>query len=545
MKNQRLKMKIIIISLLMLICVRNNNCLFAISNNFKFVIDTVGIPRYNVLNEEINEAIYYTYNVFSYGSPVSLMGKVANQRWSNSKYGFWTKGGGTYKGSGTRGEYYMLGRNYSGTVIHNYYFPFDSIPTVSPEKWSFHTNPGALESWTAKGNYKYPEQLEYMKKTKLLFNDLSTKEKAMNPKYIKTYNLTASMIGLNKAKLDAASTWKTNGIIYIRRLISNVIWGAIFATPPMAADAKLKTEIEVNENFLLNENTDEIFIPIKYSGEVFNATGYANKTHVKKLNLRLYIDRKQVQEISGSKTMSVGNEYRLKVTRKEFPPNKTYSVKIKVDGYLHTEFAVDGLLQHQTEKTINLKIEEKRIIVVKSNDMQTLSKITDKWVVSPLAQTYEEFNQTNNRGFTEAGRHVAIKLKLNVPKTDIMDSKIYINSLEIKEKKIYNDPDMGTNIYAISFKVPEDLNTTLFGWYSLREKHGSYYNINPLEILSRKSPAHLIRFEYKYKGKNYQEQIKFDTLDSYMKNFNEIIKAGIINSTTIKDKKDMKEWIKK
>lgn len=45
----------------------------AISNNFKFVIDTVGIPRYNALNEEINEEVYYTYNVFSYSSPVALV----------------------------------------------------------------------------------------------------------------------------------------------------------------------------------------------------------------------------------------------------------------------------------------------------------------------------------------------------------------------------------------------------------------------------------------------------------------------------------------
>lgn len=543
MKNKYVKTTLII-TLLIGILFFSSNHSYALSTNFKFVIDTVGIPRYNVLNEEINEDVYYTYNVFSYGKPQALMGVVNNQRWSNSKYGFWTKGAGPYKGSGTRGEYNFLGRSYSGSTVHNYYFPFDSIPTVSPEKWSFYTNPGAAESWTDTGNYKYKEQLEFMKKSKLLFNDLSTAERAMNPAYIKTYNMSASSIGLSKAKLDASSTWKTNGVIYVRRLISGVIWGAIFATPPMAANAKFITAIESSNNFVLDEKTDEILIPIKYSGLVSNATGYADKKHVKKLNIKLYINNVEVQETSGSKTMSVGNEYMLKVTRKEFPPNETYSVKIIVDGYLHTEFAVDGLMQHQSQKTINLKVEEKMIVKVESNEMQNLSKITEKWVVSPLAQTYEEYINQNNKGFTEAGRYVAIKLNLNVPSIGITDTKVYINSEEVKEKLIYDITLTGEKIYAISFKIPGKLTTSLYGWYSLRELKGNYFNVDPLEILSRKKAAHILKITFKYNNKDYEEVFNFDTLDNYMLNLNQIIKTGIANINKVQESKDLKDWLK-
>ena len=76
----------------------------------------------NTYNEEINEDVYYAYNVFSYGKPHKVQDK--NQRWKNSKYGYWTKNGGKYNGSGTRGEYYILGRSYSGALIYNYYFFF-------------------------------------------------------------------------------------------------------------------------------------------------------------------------------------------------------------------------------------------------------------------------------------------------------------------------------------------------------------------------------------------------------------------------------------
>jgi hypothetical protein len=242
--------------------------------------------------------------------------------------------------------------------------------------------------------------------------------------------------------------------------------------------------------------------------------------------------------------MSVGNEYMLKVTRKRFPPNKTYSVKIKVNGYLHTEFALDGLLQDQIEKTIRIRVEEKRIIVVKSNEIQTLSKITDKWVVRPLAQTYEEVQQTSNVGFIEAGRYVALKFDLNVSRSKITDTKLYIDSKEIKDKVIYNNINIRTNIFAISFKVPDKLSTTLYGWYSLRKMTGNYFKVNPLDILSRKNTAHILKLKYKYKGKDYEETLKFDTLDNYMMNLNEALKVGVANINSLKEKRDLKDWLK-
>ena len=36
---------------------------YSISDDFKYVINTIGIPEYNVYNQQINEEVYYTYKL--------------------------------------------------------------------------------------------------------------------------------------------------------------------------------------------------------------------------------------------------------------------------------------------------------------------------------------------------------------------------------------------------------------------------------------------------------------------------------------------------
>ena len=67
-----------------------------------------------------------------------------------------------------------------------------------------------------------------MKNSKLMFNDISSRSKADNPKYIKEYNITANKIGLSKARLDVAATWKTYGMISTRRYIDGVVYSQVY-----------------------------------------------------------------------------------------------------------------------------------------------------------------------------------------------------------------------------------------------------------------------------------------------------------------------------
>lgn len=57
----------------------------------------------------------------------------------NMAYG--ANGQGAYNGSGVRGEYNLLGRDYSGNIINNYYFPVDALPETTPENWWYYPNP--------------------------------------------------------------------------------------------------------------------------------------------------------------------------------------------------------------------------------------------------------------------------------------------------------------------------------------------------------------------------------------------------------------------
>lgn len=507
------------------------NTTYGLSEEFKFAIDTIGIPRYNTYGQEVNEDVYYTYNVFSYGEPHTT--KDVNQRWKNSKYGYWTKSGGSYKGKGTRGEYYILGKSYSGALIYNYYFPMDVIPSTTPDKWTFYNYPGAEASWKDKTKYKYLEQLEHMKNSKLMFNDISSRAKADNPKYIKEYNITAKSIGLNKARLDVSATWKTYGMVSTRRKISGIIYAQVYLVKPMAAGANVVSSINVEEKYVLKETEDELVIPIEYKTEVANMSGYAKKEHIKEITSNLYINNKKIEEISGSKITSAGNEYLLVITRENFPPNEEYSVEILVDGYMHTEFVADGLMRAKTTKIVKVLVEPKLIIPVRQSNLKILEKDTLSWVVRPLAQISKDIEESV--GFTEAGKTLVLKLDLNVPEEKIENINVEINDVKI-DTAIYNTQE---NL-ALKLTLPKTLEPTLYGEYSLRQENGNYNKLNKDDIGKRIKEPHILRVEFEYNQKKFIEEIKFDTLDTYLSNINTKVISSDINASNYMS---LNEWI--
>lgn len=514
-----------------------NKTYAAISDEFKFVIDTVGIPRYNAYGEEISEEVYYTYNIFSYSEPQKVVSN--SQRWKKSKYGFWTKNGGSYKGKGTRGEYYVLGKSYSGSLIYNYYFPMDVIPNTTPDTWTFYKYPEAKESWEDKSKYKYKEQLDHMKYSKLMFNDISSRSKADNPKYIKEYNITANKIGLSKARLDTCATWKTYGMISTRRKISGVIYSQVYLVKPMAANAKVKAGLIVEDKYTLSKDKDELLIPITYNLNVENMTGYAKKEHIKNINCKLYINGEKVDEVSGSKITSVGNKYMLVITREKYLINKTHSIEIEVSGYMHTEFAVDGLMQDKLTKKTTIFVENKPQNPINNISVMTLEKQDNAWVVRPLAQT----NITKNEksvGFSEAGKYIALKLEKGVEVKNPIE-KVLINKQET-EYKVLKETEK--NI-ILAIKLPETLTTTLYGIDSLREKTSNYFKINEKEITLRHKSPHKITIISKNNSDEFENEILIDTMDSVLSNINTKLETNILNREEIDSVQTIEEWNRK
>lgn len=510
---------------------------YGITDNFKFVLDTIGIPRYNVYGKEINEEIYKAYNIFSYGWPEEL-GTNIGQRWKNSKYGLWSQGIGAYSGYGVRGEYNLLGIDYSGNVINNYYFPVDTIPETTPEYWSYYSNPGAADSWNDRNKYKYVEQLEYMKNTKLMFNDISSRDNSDNPDKIKEYNITANMIGLDKARLDVCSTWKTNGIIHTRRKINGQVRYAVFLTKPMAADAKVQSSLSVCDNYVLKETEDEIEIEIVYGSEINNMTGYAKENHIKEISSKLYTNGKEVDMISGSKTVNVGTKYILKLSRDSLKENENNQIIVRNNSYAHTEFAVDGLMQDSAEKVINIFVQKEKIVPLKFDEIKVLEKQDNSLVVRPLAQANISKEQ-ESRGITEAGKYLVLKLKLHnkVSKDNLEKIELKLDNEKIEEFEIV---DNNSNEYLIiKFRVPIWTESTIYGWKSLRDTYGNYFNITEADVGKRIREPHNLEVKSKYQDFENTDVIKIDTIDDYITNINYKFEANNSDSPVI----ELEEWI--
>lgn len=553
--NKGMILKLSVLLLFVFALFVNGSELFAISNEFENMINTFGIPKYNSNRDEINEDVYNVYKIFSYSAPERYSGTNPKQRWKDSKYGLWNKSGGSYIGSGIRGEYMVLGKNYGGAVINNYYFPLDTISPTTPEQWSYYTNPGALESWSDYKAYRFDEQRDYMKQAKLMFNDLSSRDNADNPDKFKEYNITSNSIGLDKAKMDTSSTWKTRGVISVKFKRDGMVRYAYFFTNPIAANANVKSNItNIKTDYKIDENSKDIVIPIEYNSEAINLTGYANKDHIKEIKSEIYINNEKVGEISGSKTTNVGNKYNFVVSRQtpNLSPNNKFV--IRVDSYMYTEFAIDGVMKDSIQKTINVSVEPEKVEPIKAYSIRQIEKDNLSMVVRPLAQTTVT-SSTGSVGLVEAGRKLAVKLDLNVPVDDIKNQKIYIGKnnidrtnlsigsiipIDIKEK-LYSEE---TNSILIDFEIPKKMTSTIYGWKSLREDNLSYFSVRQENnIGQRKDNPYILYIEYEYENVKYNYEILIDTTDDYISNNNYTIENQVINKQEISNAKPIQSWI--
>jgi hypothetical protein len=317
-----MRKKYIKIMIMILLLASLKQVCFGISDEFKFVINTIGVPRYNVIGDEINEKVYYTYNVFVYSSPSAMYGRTSTQRFKSVVNGKWAKDGVT-------GEYDILGVDYSGGFVYNVYFPVDSIPESLPDKWNYIEIDGALSSWSDKSKYKYKEQINYMKNSKLLFDSINYSTNTINPYNLVEYNITPSKIGLSKVRLNTAATWKTYGIVSINRINSNgQIRYATLAIKPIAASANIQSYIEAPSKVILDENNDEVELIIKFGSKATNLTEYAKVEHIKEISSSLSINGESVSLVKDGKKDCIEKSYKYKISREKFKDG-TYTLTLK------------------------------------------------------------------------------------------------------------------------------------------------------------------------------------------------------------------------
>ncbi|MDF2865829.1 MAG: hypothetical protein K0R72_647 [Clostridia bacterium] len=507
--------------------------IYGISDNFKFIIDTIGVPRYNVYYEEINEEIYNTYNVFAYSNPQGLLWHNQQRFKNENNFGRWTRYNGKYNGFGERGEYYLLGTSYSGTVVSNVHFPADFLPETTPDRWEYVVTNGAYESWHDKGKYKYEEQLEYMRTTDLLFDKINYNAGTINSYDLVSYNISANKVGLNKAVLNTSSTWKTNGVVTARRINNAArIRNAIFATAPMEADAKVLSKLNVEDNFILEATEDKIIIPIKISAEAIDLSDNANEKYIKEIVSVLYINNQEIARVSGSKTVKVDKSLLFTVSREDYKIPNTYPIDVKVKSYLYTEFSVDGLMQHNIQKIVNVKILEKEVIPINNMKIAALEKYNNILVIRPLVQTLNT-QKENSEGIIEAGRHLIVGLEKNLNE---LDYECYINDEKVNYEKIYEN---GNNV-ALKININEKFNSTIKSWNYLRDEIKNYFEVDFSKIGERISDPNILKIVC---NKKYFKIIKFDSIEKYSNNINYIFKNNVLNINEIEKNIEIGDWI--
>lgn len=492
---------------------------FAISDKFKFIIDTIGIPRYNVYGEEINEEIYYNYNVFSYSTPENMYALTNTQRFKI------VLDQGKDLKDGVRGEYYLLGRGYTGNFIANVYFPVDGTPETTPDKWNYIKINGAIDSWYDTSKYKYFEQLEYTKNSNLLFDTIDYTTNTCNSYNLIEYNITPQKIGLEKIVLNTCPTWKTYGVVTINRINNKgELRYATLAIRPMAANASVESNFKYNGNTTISSVQDSTLLNINFGANAINLTDYATKNQIKNISSTIYINNEKIATVSGSKTVSVDKKINYTVSRNMFTTPGKHKIHIKVVSYLYTDFSVDGLMENTLEKDIEIYVDEKLIAPLSSKNIYVQKKEDNKLVVSPLVQT-NITKLANSYGFVEKGRNIAIQLNVKSKDIKLDNIQVFLNGKKV-EHSILKSSKKG---YLIGINISSDNENTLMTWEYLRNKLQNYFDIDFKKIGSRiKSPCK-IDISYSVLGKYFNECLLIDFVDNYTQNMNYIFENGVIN----------------
>ena len=507
---------------------------YALSNNFKEIISVMGIEKYNNQGYEINEYIYYTYNQIVYGSPEDAINEPT-QRWKNVSTGKWIH-------NGQKGEYRLLGYNNIGKVVNNHDFPMDIIPSTEPTQWRYVTLPDALESWNDISRYKFVEQREYMKNVNLMRNNV-------------TYNINANTIGLDKARLDNCSTWKTKGLIYTNREDAyKKKWEATFVAPEIGHNISFTNSVSTaSKDYAIHKYVTSVDIEVNYMAkvEVNDEIPYIKPEHVKKLETSIYINGYLLGTITTSKKLSHKGTKTFTIYHEDLLLGNNEAT-IDIRSKLYTEFTTDGPLYASNSNTVNIYVDrylpanfvdrevlneeeytEPEFEMPEDNSDVELDNISSANVevikkVKKNNQYYaQELNvaKTSN-GFISAGNMIGIKVKTN-PNVFLVKMTLQgdesIKKFDNKTKQfewdeprrigqnttyssleeyieLYNSSEytlqyLENGIYMIEYLIPYETKQTLHSWNTIRNMTGQSLNIDKRLLLSRISEPYKLKFE--------------------------------------------------
>ena len=467
------------------------NSIYANSKEFIDMINIIGVPRYNVFGEELNEQIYNNYQEFVYGAPERI---TQRQRWKNVYNGKWIR-------NGIKGEYFILGRDYNGNLSYNFFFPVDRVPTETPDRWNYCEFSGASASWQDKNKFIYSEQIDHMLNSNILFDKIDFENNTTDPHTLVEYNITPRSIGTNKCMLDVASTWKTYGSIVTKRKINGIWWTAVFRIKPMSANATIENFIKVDkEKYIIDSEEDNVKIKINTGTEVKNLTGYAKAKHIKNINTKIIVNGKEIESFSTKQNLINSKEVIVTLNRVDLKEGLN-KIKIVNESYLETAFSIDGLLKDITFKEIIIDVKKQKPKDPLQNiDTQKLIKKDDYCVESPYKYIDVPMFQ--------AGQYMISKLIFS----DKIDKLETTDETTIKKVK--------DNIYLIVKKIPLNEESTISSVKEARENVGNYFDIKDKNLNEKLKNSKSLNITYNYKGFEYKNKIEYEICGDIINNFN-------------------------
>ncbi len=533
------------------------NC-YAYSSGFLYMIKAMNIELNNVNGLPLNEEIYEKYNLIVYGSPITV--NDTKQRWKTTENGNWTKSAGAWNGAGERGEYWILGQDFSGKSVHNEIFPDDYNSGTSPLNWNYRVINGAVESWSDASKYMYEEQKEYMLTQKL-------------SRFGTTYDLTVLDIGLDKARLENYATWGSTGSVYTEKPgEGNVYWVATFSIPPMAGEAKLNSVLELpnGTEYTMSKDDEKIEIPLSFGAYIDGLSEYAKAEHIKVIESELKVNGVTYNTVSASETIRISKNGNLIIKKEDYPGVEKITLNFECNSFAATYFPSDPVLYSNKNVTVTINLEsdsKNKVLYYNDENAPTIYRITIKRLsVDARGNTIEEDLCINNKTripFVCAGQVIKIEVETSksadkvtfdfagfnsIRKLDSLTKRflwdepksrgektIYSNLTALQ--RMYNMParltleeqKAETEVYSAIYVVPYQTTQTLHSWNSLREEKKDAFKIDESKLFSRKENSYTLVVRASSEVGSRTKNYKFDVAERWDELYNHDISKYISN----------------
>lgn len=293
-----------------------------------FQISLSGYPSTSNAGHKANLSTYKIYKKVIYGSATDI----------------------SKNDTDANGEYRYLGFNQTDQKVTNQLF-LDEVKSGKPETWTYQTIDNANDSW--KSIIKKPELLNYNWNEKLLGHGATT--------------LTCSSVGsYSELLLQSYATLFSEGCVQIRHDEGAGERYATFTIPPIENSNPLRGGLTVNDIFTMNENENDVEIPLKlFANIVPTKPQYFKPTMISGLTVRLtsyQIDNGQKVTVDSNKygvseptTFNVEKNTSVSFRRNDFSVQLTHTIMF--EGYLAfaTGFSERRNIPFKNKVTVNIK----------------------------------------------------------------------------------------------------------------------------------------------------------------------------------------------